>query len=91
MSELTDDAQNNSECAERELSEFKAEGFISKGSYGKVYLASLKKGDGNKLYAMKVIRKDKLDSRSLINSTRLELNILKMTDSPFLQGADYFF
>lgn len=64
---------------------------LGQGTYGKVYRALLEKDDGTKEYAMKIIRKDKLKSRELIQSTKLELNILNVSDNPFILSADYFF
>ena len=62
---------------------------IGKGAFGKVYLAQLP--DDDQLYAIKVIRKDKILKKKLVSSTELERDILLEADHPFLCGMKYLF
>lgn len=63
---------------------------LGQGTFGKVFLAKLK--HNNKLYAVKVIRKDLLVKEKQIESTLQEKDILLQCERhPFLVGLDYTF
>jgi len=47
---------------------------IGKGSYGKVLL--VKKNDDNKIYAMKILKKDQMKKRNQIEHVKTERRIL---------------
>ncbi|XP_065175255.1 ribosomal protein S6 kinase 2 beta-like [Sycon ciliatum] len=64
---------------------------LGQGSFGKVFLVRKKKGaDGGKLYAMKVLRKATLKVRDRYR-TKMERNILKDIDHPFVVQLRYAF
>ena len=62
---------------------------IGRGAFGKVFLAKVKNGD--KLYAVKSIRKDVLIQTDQVASTVLEKDIMLDCDHPFIVGMDYLF
>ena len=55
---------------------------ISKGAFGRVYLA--RKKESGDLYAIKVMRKADLVRKNMVESARNERNILAMADNPFV-------
>lgn len=68
---------------------------IGKGSYGKVfqvcYVGNAKQPGDNKLYAMKVLKKDQLLKRRQVLNTQAERRILEQMDHPFLVSLRYAF
>lgn len=62
---------------------------ISRGAYGRVYLAR-KKATGD-LYAIKVMRKSDLMRKNMVQSARNERNILAMANNPFVVRFFYSF
>jgi serine/threonine protein kinase len=62
---------------------------ISRGAYGRVYLAR-KKATGD-LYAIKVMRKADLIRKNMVQSARNERNILAMANNPFVVRFFYSF
>jgi len=52
---------------------------IGKGSYGKVLL--VKKNDDNKIYAMKILKKDQMKKRNQIEHVKTERRILVIKQS----------
>ena len=62
---------------------------VGTGGFGKVYLVRNKKD--SKIYAMKAIRKDIILDAEMIQSTKLEKDILEEGNHPFLVGAEYVF
>ncbi|ETB62025.1 AGC protein kinase [Plasmodium yoelii 17X] len=62
---------------------------IGKGSYGKVLL--VKHTQSNKLYAMKILRKDNIVSQNQFEHTKVEKNILKCVSHPFIVKMYYSF
>lgn len=71
------------------LNEFKILKIIGKGNYGKVYLVEMP--STGKLYAMKELRKDVLIDTDQIENTRIEKEIMKNANHPFLISLDYVF
>ena len=55
---------------------------ISKGAFGRVYLA--RKNESGELYAIKVMRKADLVRKNMVESARNERNILAMANNPFV-------
>jgi Protein kinase domain/Ankyrin repeats (many copies) len=83
-----------------EISEEKSKGKVSyqeftgitqlgKGSFGEVFLVS--KQDTGMLYAMKVLRKDKIVSHNLIRYALTERNVLSYIRHPFIVSLNYAF
>ena len=62
---------------------------IGRGSYGKVFL--VRKKDANMLYAMKVIKKERLANEKDKENTLIEKTILLGIKSPFLVQLHYSF
>ncbi|SBT50397.1 rac-beta serine/threonine protein kinase, putative [Plasmodium ovale wallikeri] len=62
---------------------------IGKGSYGKVLL--VKHVKNNKLYAMKILRKENIISRNQLEHTKIERNVLKCVSHPFIVKMYYAF
>ena len=71
------------------LDDFNIKKVLGKGSFGKVFLVQ-RKGDEN-YYAMKSIRKDILIQNDQIESTKLEKEILKTANHPFLVQMEFIF
>ena len=71
------------------LDEFKVLKVIGKGSYGRVYLVEMI--STNEIYAMKELRKDVLIDTDQIGNTKVEKEIMKNADHPFLINLDYVF
>ena len=55
---------------------------ISKGAFGRVYLA--RKNESGELFAIKVMRKADLVRKNMVESARNERNILAMANNPFV-------
>lgn len=83
-----------------ELVEEKSKGLISyedfvgisqlgKGSFGEVYLVS--KQDSGLLYAMKVLRKEKIIAHNLIRYALTERNVLSYIKHPFIVSLNFAF
>lgn len=70
--------------------DFRLKMLLGRGTFGKVYLAELLT-QGNKLYAIKAIRKDVLIEYKQVENTKLEKDILFSCDHPNLVGMDYLF
>ncbi|EFA78686.1 protein kinase 2 [Heterostelium album PN500] len=62
---------------------------IGKGSFGKVM--QVKKKDDNKIYAMKVLRKDAIIARKQVNHTKSEKSILQCISHPFIVNLHFAF
>ena len=62
---------------------------LGKGSVGKVFLVQSKKT--STYYAMKVLRKDVLIDTDLIENTRIEKEVLKRANHPFIVSMEYVF
>ena len=73
------------------LSDFIVSHLIGHGAFGKVYLANLDTSE--QLYAIKVIRKDKLvkDNTKTMAAILIEFQVCFESDHPFLSSMDYFF
>ena len=63
---------------------------IGKGSFGKVFLVEKKNTNGEQ-YAMKILKKTKIDSQNKYKHTLQERKILESSSSPFLVKLRYAF
>mmetsp|Transcript_14130 Transcript_14130/g.26565 ORF Transcript_14130/g.26565 Transcript_14130/m.26565 type:complete len:650 (+) Transcript_14130:96-2045(+) len=62
---------------------------LGRGSFGEVYL--VRKRDSRDLYAMKVLRKDKIMKHNLVKYAMTERNVLSYIRHPFIVGLNYAF
>jgi serine/threonine protein kinase len=62
---------------------------LGKGSFGEVFL--VQKRDSKMLYAMKVLRKDKIMGQNLIKYAKTERNVLSYVKHPFIVSLNYAF
>eukprot|EP01016_Furgasonia_blochmanni_P049640 TRINITY_DN7558_c0_g1_i8.p1 TRINITY_DN7558_c0_g1~~TRINITY_DN7558_c0_g1_i8.p1 ORF type:complete len:192 (-),score=46.58 TRINITY_DN7558_c0_g1_i8:356-931(-) len=72
------------------VSDFNFLKIVGKGSFGKVILVE-KKGVSNKLYAMKILKKDQIERRNQKVHTKAEREILENMESPFIIQLHYAF
>lgn len=63
---------------------------IGQGSFGEVYLVR-KKDSSKKLYAMKILQKEKIMGQNLVKYAVTERNVLSITKHPFIVGLNYAF
>ncbi|EGR32889.1 protein kinase domain protein [Ichthyophthirius multifiliis] len=71
------------------ISDFQKINHLGQGEFGNVIL--VKKKSNNKIYAMKIILKNKIISRNLIGKMTCEQKVLKDNQSPFLIKLEYSF
>ena len=69
--------------------DFEALQLLGKGSFGEVYL--VQKLDTLKLYAMKVLPKEKILSQNLVRYAMTERNVLSYVKHPFIVGLQFAF
>jgi serum/glucocorticoid-regulated kinase 2 len=62
---------------------------IGRGSFGKVYV--VRKKDTNRIYAMKVLRKSRIISRSEVTHTMAEKTVLAKIRNPFIVPLKFAF
>ncbi|KAI8147555.1 kinase-like domain-containing protein [Fennellomyces sp. T-0311] len=62
---------------------------VGKGSFGKVYV--VRKKDTNRIYAMKVLRKSRIISRSEVIHTMAEKTVLAKVSNPFIVPLKFAF
>ncbi|KAI8355549.1 kinase-like domain-containing protein [Blakeslea trispora] len=62
---------------------------IGRGSFGKVYV--VRKKDTNRIYAMKVLRKSRIISRSEVTHTMAEKTVLAKVRNPFIVPLKFAF
>ncbi|OMJ76639.1 hypothetical protein SteCoe_23941 [Stentor coeruleus] len=62
---------------------------LGKGSFGEVFL--VRKRDQMQLFAMKVLRKDKIMGHNLIKYAKTERDVLSYVKHPFIVGLNYAF
>lgn len=80
---------NNDSSEDITLEDFNILMVIGRGTFGKVFLAELKKT--KKLFAIKSIRKDVLIQFDQVENTILEKDIMFECNHPFLVGMEYLF
>lgn len=71
------------------LDDFKVLKVLGKGSFGKVYL--VESNSTGKTYAMKELRKDILIDTDQIQNTKIEKEIMKNANHPFLVNLEFVF
>jgi protein-serine/threonine kinase len=70
---------------------------LGTGSFGEVFLVILKikfrwkNRDSGKLYAMKVLKKDKIIGRNLTRYAMTERNVMSVSNHPFIVSLQYAF
>lgn len=64
---------------------------IGKGSYGKVMLVRHNTDISDKVYAMKMLRKDNVIKRNQVEHTKTERNVLEAVSHPFIVTLHYAF
>lgn len=73
------------------LDDFESLRVLGKGSYGKVFLVRHKDTGGDKLYAMKMLRKEHVLNRNQVEHTKTERNVLEHVSHPFIVSLHYAF
>mmetsp|Transcript_11291 Transcript_11291/g.16881 ORF Transcript_11291/g.16881 Transcript_11291/m.16881 type:complete len:936 (+) Transcript_11291:148-2955(+) len=71
------------------LEDFTLESVVGRGSYGKVFLVKHRKLKS--LFAMKVLRKQDIVERDVVDNIQLERKVLETVDHPFLVALRYAF
>ena len=71
------------------LEDFNIIRLIGVGSYGKVYVAT--KNSSKKLYAIKVLNKEKINNKTQKNSINTERTVLAKLNHPFIMKLNYAF
>ena len=71
------------------LEDFNFIRLIGVGSYGKVYVAT--KNSNDKLYAIKIINKNKINTKIEIKRIKTERNLLANINHPFIMKLNYAF
>ena len=69
--------------------DFELQYLLGRGSFGDVYL--VKHRETGQLYAMKVLSKEKIISRNLMNYAITERNVMSYITHPFIVGLNYAF
>ena len=64
---------------------------LGKGTYGEVYLAKKKSNDSNKLYAIKILTKEKIFNHNLTRYAKTERNVLSIMNHPFIVKLNFAF
>ena len=62
---------------------------LGKGSFGEVYL--VERITTKKLYAMKVLKKDRIVKQNLTRYAKTERNVLSIMNHPFIVGLNFAF
>mmetsp|Transcript_15038 Transcript_15038/g.21077 ORF Transcript_15038/g.21077 Transcript_15038/m.21077 type:complete len:1067 (+) Transcript_15038:189-3389(+) len=71
------------------LADFTLHSVVGRGSYGKVFLVRHNKL--KTLFAMKVLRKEEIVKRDVVDNIQLERKVLETVDHPFLVALRYAF
>jgi len=64
---------------------------LGKGSFGEVFLVHRKNDEQKKLYAMKVLSKDKVMTKNLKRYALTERNVMSVINHPFMVKLNYAF
>ncbi|CAG9329835.1 unnamed protein product [Blepharisma stoltei] len=83
------DEEEKSEKKKVTASDFEAISQLGKGSFGEVFL--VKKIGTDKLYAMKILRKNKIIGQNLVKYALTERNVMSYFNHPFIVGLKYAF
>ena len=73
---------NNNNLRKNSLKDFKIIRLLGRGSFGKVYLVEYR--SDNKIYAMKVLSKERIFKMRQVNHTKNEREILEKLNNPFI-------
>ncbi|OMJ77263.1 hypothetical protein SteCoe_23172 [Stentor coeruleus] len=71
------------------LKDFEPVQIIGRGSFGEVFLAKMKNSE--ELYAMKILKKEKIFAQNLIRYVMTERNVLSYINHPFIVRLRYAF
>ena len=64
---------------------------LGKGSFGEVFLVQLKGDESRKLYAMKVLSKEKMMTKNLKRYAVTERNVMSVINHPFMVKLNFAF
>lgn len=78
-------------AAAPQLDDFERLKVLGKGSYGKVFLVRHKQKGQDKIYAMKMLRKEHVVNRNQVEHTATERRVLEHVSHPFIVPLHYAF
>lgn len=81
--------ENGDKCVKVGIEDFEVMRVVGKGAFGKVY--QVRKRDTLEIYAMKVVRKDKIVEKNHAEYMKAERDILTKIDHPFVVQLRYSF
>lgn len=87
--EIDEDSENGCEVKSIGLEDFEVMKVVGQGAFGKVY--QVRKKDNFEIYAMKVVRKDKIVEKNHAEYMKAERDILTKIDHPFIVQLRYSF
>ena len=86
---LLDNKEDNPLGIKLKVKDFQKINLLGKGSFGEVFLVRSKKT--NKVYAMKVLEKDKVIENRQVEHTKIERDLLVRTNCPFIIDIKFAF
>lgn len=84
-----EDSENGCKVKTIGLEDFEVMKVVGQGAFGKVY--QVRKRDSLEIYAMKVVRKDKIVEKNHAEYMKAERDILTKIDHPFIVQLRYSF